>query len=637
MPVKKKKIRRSPASENGANHSKEASPSGSGDRKNVKGKKEKSVPLSRHQIPGYRNIKTLMTHEFTILSALAAIIGLISALATWGFIRMFQYMRLAFRGVSPTSAFLGNDIAHYPFGYWTILAPALGGLIVGLIIYTFAPEVGGHGIPAVMEAVAVKGGRIRRRVIVVEAISSSISIGSGASVGREGPIVSINAGIGSAFAKWLKLPESWIRILVACGATGGLTAAFNTPIAGVVFALEVILIEFKTRSFIPLVVTAVFTKILAVQLLGDTPAFALSKALLDTYVLKSSWELGLYLLLGFAAGVVAIIFTKSLQGVQEAFASFKTKPYLKTAMGGLFVGLIALLFPQVLGIGYEAVDVILKGGIDMIPFYLIIALIFIKIIATSLSLGSGSSGGMFSPSLFVGAMLGGAFGHLAMVYFPGATGPMGAYAIVGMAAVFAGMTRATFTAIIIVFEMTLDYQLILPVMFACVVANTVSSVLMKESIFTADLAKKGIRIVQDMGVNVIQTMSVYEAMCPAENVVSVRENASIGDVYNNILRTEHHGFPVMDQSEKCIGIITFHDVDKAISIGRIGDPVKWHYTKNPTVTYPDESLEAALVKMDAKNYDNLPVVDRKEPCHLVGFITKGDILRAYSKRSKKDK
>lgn len=603
----------------------------------MKGKGRKATYLSTHQIPGYRNIKTLMTHEYTILSALAAIIGLLSALAAWAFIRMFQYMRMAFWGVSPNSAFLGNDIAHYPYGYWTILAPALGGLIVGLIIYTFAPEVGGHGIPAVMEAVAVKGGRIRRRVILVEAISSSISIGSGASVGREGPIVSINAGIGSAFAQWLKLPESWIKILVACGATGAITAAFNTPIAGVIFALEVILVEFKTRSFIPLVVTAVFAKILAVQLLGDTPAFALSKALLETYVLKSSWELGLYLLLGLVAGIVAIIFTKSLQVVQEAFARFKTKPYLKTALGGLIVGLIALLFPQVLGIGYEAVDIILKGGIDMIPFYLIIALIFIKIIATSLSLGSGSSGGMFSPSLFVGAMLGGAFGHLAMVYFPGATGPMGAYAIVGMAAVFAGMSRATFTAIIIVFEMTLDYQLILPVMFACVVANTVCSVLMKESVFTADLAKKGIRISHDMGVNVLQTMTVFEAMCPADNVTSVKESSSIGDVYNNILRSEHKGFPVMDPVGKCVGIITFHDVDKAISIGRIADPVRWHYTKDPVVAYPDETLEAALMKMEAKNYDNLPVVDRKEPCRLVGFITKGDILRAYSKRSKQDK
>jgi CIC family chloride channel protein len=183
----------------------------------------------------------------------------------------------------------------------------------------------------------------------------------------------------------------------------------------------------------------------------------------------------------------------------------------------------------------------------------------------------------------------------------------------------------------------LDYQLILPVMFACVVANTVSSVFMKESVFTADLAKKGIRIVHDMGVNVIQTMSVYEAMCPINKVTIVKESTSIGEVYNNILRTEHKGFPVIDKSKKCIGIITFHDVDQAISIGRIADPVKWHYTKNPMTAYPDESLEDALMKMETKNYDNLPVVDRNDTSHLVGFITKGDILRAYSKRRKQDK
>ena len=596
--------------------------------------KKTSKKLSKPLVPYYKNVKTLMSHEFTILSALAALIGLLAAVATWAFMRLFEYIRFVFRGVQPNSLYLGNDIANYPYGYWTIIAPAIGGLIVGLIIYTFAPEVGGHGIPAVMEAVAVKGGRIRRRVIVVEAISSAISIGSGGSVGREGPIVGINSGIGSAVGQYLKLPDSWIRILVACGATGGITAAFNTPIAGVIFALEVILIEFKTRSFIPLVITAVFTKVVAVKLLGDTPAFALSKALLDTYVLKSSWELGLYLLLGLAAGVVAILFTKSLQFVQDAFASFKTKPYLKTTLGGLFVGLIALFFPQVLGIGYEAVDVILKGGIELIPLYLIVALIFIKIIATSLSLGSGSSGGMFSPSLFVGAMLGGAFGRLAIMYFPGATGPMGAYAIVGMAAVFAGMSRATLTSIIIVFEMTLDYQLILPVMFACVVANTVCSVLMKESVFTADLAKKGIRIVHDMGVNVLQSVSIYEAMTPIEKVTKVKETSSIGDVYNSIMRTEHQAFPVVDNDGGLAGIITFHDVDQAISIGRIGDPVKWHYSKNPTVCHPADTLESALMKMEANDFDNLPVVDRMDKRKVVGFITKNDILRAYSKRNK---
>ncbi len=596
--------------------------------------KKSSKRFSKPLVPYYKNVKTLMTHEYTILSALAAVIGLLSALATWGFRRMIEGMQFAFEGIRPNSGFLGNDIANYPYGYWTILGPALGGLIVGLIIYTFAPEVGGHGIPAVMEAVAVKGGRIRRRVILVEAVASSISIGSGGSVGREGPIVQINAGIGSAFAQYLKLPESWIRILVACGVTGAITAAFNTPIAGVVFALEVILIEFKTRSFIPLVVTAVFSKILAVRLMGDHPAFDLSKQLLDTYVLKSSWELGFYLLLGLVAGIVAILFAKSLQVFQSMFASFKAKPYYKTAIGGIFVGVIALIFPQVLGIGYETVDVILKGGIEVIPFYLIIALILMKIVATSLSLGSGSSGGMFSPSLFVGAMLGGAFGHLAMVYFPGATGPIGAYAIVGMAAVFAGMSRATFTAIIIVFEMTLDYQLILPVMFACVVANVVCSIFMKDSIFTSDLAKKGIRIVQDMGVNVLQSVSIFEAMSPIEKVTTVKETSSIGDVYNSIMRTEHQAFPVVDNDGKLAGIITFHDVDQAISIGRIADPVKWHYSKDPTVAHPDDTLESALMKMEAKDFDNLPVVDRNDKHRILGFITKNDILRAYSKRNK---
>lgn len=593
--------------------------------------------LPRPRIPYYKDLKTLMTHEYTILSVLGAIIGILSAISAWVFRRMIDYMRMAFTGIDPSKPFFANSLADYPFGYWTIIGPAIGGLIVGLIIYNLAPEVGGHGIPAVMEAVSVKGGRMRKRVIVVEALASSIAIGSGGSVGREGPMVQISGGLGSAVAQYLKLPAGWARILIACGATGAITASFNTPIAGVVFALEIILFEFKAKSFIPLVITSVFSKMLAIMFFGNNPAFDLSKGLVDSYVLVSNWELLLYLLLGVACGIVSIVFVKSMNAVHKLFDKWSTKPYVKTCMGGACIGIIALLFPQVMGIGYETVDLVLKGRTDLIPLYLLIALLLVKVIATSISLGSGSSGGIFSPSLFVGAMVGGVVGNLVNSFFPGLTGPQGAYAIVGMAALFAGVSRATFTSIIIVFEMTLNYNLILPVMFACVVSDVVSSVFMKESIFTTDLAKKGIRIVHDMGVNILQAMTVRDAMVAADEVTSVTENTSIGEVYSRILRTEHMGFPVKDRKGRCIGIITFHDVDKAISKGGIAEPVKWHFTKSPVVAYCDETLEEALMKMEAGDVGHLPVVHREDKACLEGFITKGDILRKYAEKQKEMK
>jgi CIC family chloride channel protein len=307
-------------------------------------------------------------------------------------------------------------------------------------------------------------------------------------------------------------------------------------------------------------------------------------------------------------------------------------------VGGLLIGLIGLVFPQIFGVGYETVDSVLNGTIGLNGTNLVtllLALVVIKLLATSISAGSGASGGIFSPSLFIGAMLGGAVGTLANMYFPETTGPAGAYAVVGMAALYAGAGRATFTSMIIIFEMTLDYHLILPVMFACVVSDAVSSVLTRDTIYTLKLRKKGVRILHDMEVNLLEALTVKDAMVPCQEVVCVPEDMTIGEVYGLILKTEHMGFPVMNKTKKCCGIITFHDVDRAMSNGYMAEPARWFCTRRPVVTYRGESLEDCLQKMQAHEISHLPVVSRKNKKKLRGFITKGDIMRTYAKKHMK--
>jgi CIC family chloride channel protein len=361
--------------------------------------------------------------------------------------------------------------------------------------------------------------------------------------------------------------------------------------------------------------------------------------LIDTYVLVSPWELLIYLLLGLFAGIVGVAFVKTFYSINDLFKKWKRAPYLKPAVGGLCIGIIGLMFPQIFGVGYETVDAVLNDtlGLDGTTLVtLLLALVVVKMIATSLTIGSGGGGGVFSPSLFIGAMLGGAVGTIANIFFPGMIGPAGAYALVGMGALFASVGRATFTSIIIIFEMTLDYHLILPVMFACVVSDAISHILSKETIYTMKLKKKGIRILHDMEVNLLEALTVKKAMVPLKDVVCIPNDISIGEVYSLMMKTEHMGFPMMD-GDKCCGIVTFHDIDKAMTNGKIAEPARWFCTRRLIVTYKNESLEKALQKMRRYDISHLPVMSRKDKKVLKGFITKGDILKTYAKKHMKER
>ncbi len=563
-----------------------------------------------------RRLRWFGQHENILMSLLAVVVGLVSGLVAVLFRQLIALMQnlFLFRQLS-----LGDYLSplDHVWGGWIILIPALGGLLVGLLTYFFAPETKGHGVPEVLEAAAVKGGRMRGRVVPVKAVATAVCLGSGGSTGREGPVVQICAAAGSYMAQIFHMRSELTKILLACGATGGIAASFNTPIAGVLFALELVALEFKTRSFIPLVIAAVFATLVSRTFLGDMPGF-----IVPEYTLISHYELLIYLLLGILAGLVAILFIDTSYRVEAFFNGLNMPSYLKPVLGGVLVGLLALFLPEILGGGYDTVSDVLLGKLG---FGLCLLLVFGKILAVSLTLGSGGSGGVFAPSLFIGAMLGGAIGALFHHYFPENTASAGAYALVGMAAVFAGVSRATLTAIIILFEMTLNYNIILPLMFACVISDGVAWSLYGDSIYTKKLRLKGIRFFQDLGPDVLAMHLVQEVM--SRNVETVSATSSLRSVWEKILKTGHQGFPLLGEDGTLVGIITASDVRRALAANDLDQQAEDYATKKLVTTYPDEDLHTLSDKIAKHKLGHIPVVDRNNSQILLGIITRSDLMK----------
>ncbi|HEX4159021.1 MAG TPA: chloride channel protein [Rhizomicrobium sp.] len=380
-----------------------------------------------------------------------------------------------------------------PWGALVILVPVIGSLGVTFLVRTFAPEARGHGVPEVMDAIFYSEGRIRPAVAAVKSLASALAIGSGSSVGREGPIIQIGASLGSSIGQFIRL-ESWQRItLVAAGAGAGIAATFNTPIGGVLFAVELMMPEVSTRTFLPVALATGTATFIGRIFLGPRPAFNVPPVgMLGTHA-SAIYPLLLYAVLGALTGVAATAFIKGLHAAEDGFEKIRD-PYLRHALGMFLVGAMMYAFFRfsghyhVEGVGYATIQDVLLGGLSAAPFLAI--LFFAKLAATSLSLGSGSSGGIFSPSLFMGATLGGAFGALAHLIFPSAEISVPAFAMVGMAAMVGGGTGAAMTAVTMIFEMTLDYGIVTPMIIAVAVAIGSRRMLSRENIYTIKLVAR---------------------------------------------------------------------------------------------------------------------------------------------------
>jgi CIC family chloride channel protein len=559
--------------------------------------------------------------EHTFMIVVAIIIGVLAGFSAIGIRAMIKF----FSDISfPGTGNLLQNIMNTPW-LLILIIPIIGGLIIGPIIHYIAPEAKGHGVPEVMEAILLKGGQIRGRVAFVKAVASAISIGTGGSVGREGPIIQIGSSLGSVVGQFLRVSSKRLKTLVGCGAAAGIAAAFNAPIAGALFAVEIVLMDFAVAQFSPIVISSVMATVISHTFEGDFAAFIVPR-----YQLASPVEIGFYFVLGAASGLVAFLFIKALYWCEDIFDNHINIPEsFKPALGGVGIGIIALMFPQIMGVGYDSINDALYG--NMI-WYIALALIFMKIIATALTLGSGGSGGIFAPSLFMGAMLGYFFGSFVHSYFPDITASPGAYALVAMGGLVAGTTRAPITAIIIVFELTNDYHIVLPLMITCIISMILSSKLSRESIYTLKLVLRNIGLKEGMETNVMESIFVKDVYRKDFESINVTDNFS--QIVNRIIRGKEADFPVIDSEGHVSGMISIHDIKDYLyekeSLQNLLIAGDISNSSFETIS-PDDNCQTALDKLKKYSFDGLPVVDNTNSGNIIGVIWRKDIQDAYDR------
>lgn len=554
------------------------------------------------------------------MPGLGMVVGLLGGLGAVAFRYLIGFFQMLIYG---SSAELAQVVHSLP--WWrVVIGPAIGGAIVGPLVYFFAREAKGHGVPEVMNAVAREGGVIRKRVVVVKTLASALCIGSGGSVGREGPIVQIGSALGSSIGQILRVSEGELRVLVACGAAAGIAATFNAPIAGAIFALEIILADFALPTFTPIILSSVIATVVSRAFLGNYPAFQV-----PPYDLESPWEIGFYCILGLLAGLVAVSFIVVLYKNEDWWDDWKIPDYLKASIGGLIIGIIALRFPHIMAVGYDSIG---KALLNQEAWTVLVLLIPLKILATSITIGSGGSGGIFAPSLFMGAMLGGAFGCAVHALFPGITATPGAYAIVGMGAVVAGTTHAPIQAFLIIFELTQDYRIIPPLMICCVLATFVSRSIKRESIYTLKLLRRGIDIEAGKDVNVLKSMLVEDHMTWRPE--TIREDTRFRDLIQILPYSQHTSFPVVDREGNLVGMLSLKDFREAVFEESLMDVVVARDIATiPAISVTTrDNLATALALIHDNAIERLPVTqDGDRASKVVGVLSQRDIMSAYNR------
>ncbi len=572
-----------------------------------------TVPLLR---PLRRFHAGLRQTEQVYMVLVAVLIGLLGGYCAVGFRQFIQFVnKVAWR----QGPYALDYIAALPW-WWKILAPATGGLIVGFIIHRFAREAKGHGVPEVMEAVALRGGRIRPRVVLAKLVASGISIGTGGSVGREGPIVQIGSALGSTIGQWLKIDQRRLRTLVGCGAAAGIAGTFNAPVAGALFAVEIILGDFGVAQFSPIVISSVAATVVSQHYLGDFPAFEV-----PAYSLVQASELFAYAGLGILAAVVALGFIRVLYAFEDGFDRIPLYPPFRTLLGGAMIGVIGVWLPHIFGVGYEAINEALHGRL---AWEFMAMLVVVKILAVSITIGSGGSGGIFAPSLFIGAMLGGAVGTVVNTLWPASTAGAGAYALVGMGAIVAAATHAPITAILIIFELTGEYRIILPLMISCIIATLLATRLEPASIYTRKLLRRGIDIHRGRALNVLQHVPVREVM--RKDVVTASPDDGLLPLISKFIDYPGSSIFVTDEAGRLDGIITADQIrpvmkDPAALEALVIAEDLYVGGEHPTVS-PDDSLSDVMKFLESYRGE-VPVLDDGK---LAGVIWPEDVIERYN-------
>lgn len=514
---------------------------------------------------------------------------------------------------------------------WRVVAAlAAGGLIVGLIIWLGKQPVGGEGMGSLIEAVALAGGRIRPRPVIIEAAAAIVTVGSGGSLGREGPMIRLGGMIASWTGLRLRLPPHRIKILVGCGAAAGLAATYNVPIGGALFAMEVILGNFALEIFGPIVVSSVIATLIARALTGNVPLYAA-----PDFVLQSPWEMPLYAGLGIVGALASVAF---MLGIRAGSGLFKHLPApLRPVIAFTLVGVIGIYVPNALGRGYETINLALAGQLKMpeqismpgdFTVLLLLGLAVAKLATTSLTRGGGGAGGMFTPSLLFGALIGGAYGWWVHQLWPHLASPYGAYAAVGMAAIMAGTSHAPISAILILFEFTGNYNLILPLMVASILASLVSRKLHPPSIYTEGLTLKGVELPWRMEEAVLASLKAESLL--EEDPETLRPEDSYRKVVDRFLSTSRQRLFVVGADGSLKGAISLHDIKHSLENPDVLTAVVAHDLMSPVdrVIRSDERLHRATEYFARSEFERLPVVDAGG--RYLGVIGKRDVLAVYA-------
>ncbi len=562
--------------------------------------------------------KTLQHHmlfEQTVQGGLALLVGLASSLLVLLFKSAVEWVSLGMHRAG--ARWLGGFLP-----WWMVLLPAVGGLAVGLMQHFILREEKHHGVAGIMEAVALAGGRLPYRQAPAKILAAVLSLGSGASVGPEDPSVQIGANLGSFLGQVFHMTERRTTLLVATGAAAGIATAFNAPIAGVFFAVELILGEYSAASFGMLLLGSVTAVVVTRALVGPMPAFPI-----PAYAYGGPIELPFYFALGLLAAPVALAYIRMLYYAHDLFHNSRLPVWVRPVLVGGLLGLVALRYPQILGDGYETVSEILWGQ-ALIPRLLLI-LLALKLLLTDLSLGAGFVGGVFAPSLFLGAALGGAFGGWMAHLFPSVGIQPTAFALVGMAGVLAGAVRAPGTALMLLFEMTNDYRIFLPLMLVIAISMGISSYLEQDSVYTLSLRRAGIRLRRGRDVDVLETILVRDVMVEPPQAIGMDTPLRVAAAL--LGRSHTNGVPVVDESGKLMGVISLQDIEKALSETpeNLHRSVRGFCSRRLLVAYPDETVHDALERMAMHDIGRLPVVSRGDSRRLVGWLSRAAVIRAY--------
>ncbi|MCL5056311.1 MAG: chloride channel protein [Firmicutes bacterium] len=578
--------------------------------------------------------KTLESSEnsrIAFLSGAAVFLGITAAVVAFCFYHLIYFFtNLFFFG---RLSFVLADPSRSHLGLWVIFIPVIGALIIGVMIKYGSTKIIGHGIPEAMEAVLYAKSRIEPKVAILKPVSAALAIGTGGPFGAEGPIIQTGGAVGSLAGQFLTTTSSERKVLLACGAGAGMAATFNTPIAGVLIAIELLLFEFKPRSFIPLVISCAVAALVRLKLIGPHPLF---QSYPFVFNLFAQWPF--FVILGILSGLAAIAFTRSLYWFEDLFDKLKLDLILSPALGALGLGIIAYFVPRVLGVGYNTITDILNN--HFILSFLFVIFIF-KALAMLISLGSGTSGGLLAPMFMSTAAMGGAFAMILNHLFPSLHLDPGIFALTAMGAVFGSAARCPFAFIVFPMEVTGDFHTILPLMMVCIIAYMVTTYCMKDSIMTEKIARRGLKVPQEYEVNPLEYTKVSEVMDPAP--ITVSADMKLSEVMDQLNHGElgyskHQAFPVLNSEKKLIGMITRWDLIKALKENSEGErKVEQVASKNLVSAYPDELVGDVLSRMLEKKIGRVPIIKREDPLILIGYLGRNEILKAINKKLEVDK